>query len=107
MLLTSSHRKNHTLNTSTDFKHTFSVKQHSNTTTGKYCWLAFTWVRNHKTLVTCLFRLFIYLFIYLLGSNLIGAVIIPAHSRISVSPTSTAPGTRMSVEGYLELLKMY
>jgi len=41
------------------------------------------------------------------GSNLIGAVIIPAHSRISVSPTSTAPGTRMSVEGYLELLKMY
>lgn len=41
------------------------------------------------------------------GSSLIGAVIIPAHSRISVSPTSTAPGTRMSVEGYLELSKMY
>lgn len=41
------------------------------------------------------------------GSSLIGTVIIPAHSRVSVSPTSTAPGTRMSVEGYLELLKMY
>ncbi|XP_020626719.1 uncharacterized protein LOC110064057 [Orbicella faveolata] len=41
------------------------------------------------------------------GSSLIGAVIIPAHSRISISPTSTAPGTRMSVEGYLDLIKMY
>ncbi|XP_068713733.1 uncharacterized protein [Montipora foliosa] len=41
------------------------------------------------------------------GSSLLGAVLIPAHSRISVSPTSTAPGTRMSVEGYLELMKMY
>lgn len=41
------------------------------------------------------------------GSILTGAVLIPAHSRISISPTSTAPGTRLSVEGYLELLKMY
>lgn len=41
------------------------------------------------------------------GSSLLGAALIPAHSRISVSPTSTAPGTRMSVEGYLELMKMY
>lgn len=41
------------------------------------------------------------------GSSLTGAVLIPAHSRISISPTSTAPGTRLSVEGYLELFKMY
>ena len=44
---------------------------------------------------------------FIVGSSLIGTVIIPAHSRVSVSPTSTGPGTRMSVEGYLELLKMY
>lgn len=47
------------------------------------------------------------LFRFFAGSSLIGAVIIPAHSRISISPTSTAPGTRMSVEGYLDLIKMY
>ena len=46
-------------------------------------------------------------FRFFVGSSLIGAVIIPAHSRISISPTSTAPGTRLSVEGYLDLLKMY
>ena len=44
---------------------------------------------------------------FIVGSSLIGTVIIPAHSRVSVSHTSTGPGTRMSVEGYLELLKMY
>ena len=55
-------------------------------------------------MVNCYVNLF---FRFFAGSSLIGAVIIPAHSRISISPTSTAPGTRMSVEGYLDLIKMY
>ena len=44
---------------------------------------------------------------FILGSSLIETVIILAHSRVSVSAISTAPGTRMSMEGYLELLEMY
>ena len=70
------------------------------------------WVLKHILLaafqtigmVNCYVNLF---FRFFAGSSLIGAVIIPAHSRISISPTSTAPGTRMSVEGYLDLIKMY
>ncbi|XP_031549638.1 uncharacterized protein LOC116287140 [Actinia tenebrosa] len=41
------------------------------------------------------------------GSSLSGAIMLPGHSRLSFCAVSTVSGTRLAVEGYLEIHKKY
>ncbi|XP_048583215.1 uncharacterized protein LOC5516306 [Nematostella vectensis] len=41
------------------------------------------------------------------GSSLSGALMLAAHSRVGICATSTASGTRIGVEGYLEIHRVY
>ncbi|KXJ06508.1 hypothetical protein AC249_AIPGENE10127 [Exaiptasia diaphana] len=41
------------------------------------------------------------------GSSLSGAILVPGHSRLGIWAASTVSGTRLAVEGYLEIHKVY